>query len=80
MRKRSVTLQGHTTSVSLEDEFWSELKRMAAEAGTSLGRLIEKIDAERGVENLSAALRLAVLAELKAKLERPADPRSSGHS
>ena len=68
MRKRSVTLQGHTTSVSLEDEFWTELKRMAAEAALALGKLIERIDADRQDLNLSAALRLAVLADLKAKL------------
>ena len=68
MRKRSVTLKGHTTSVSLEDEFWSELKRMAVEIGTPLAQLIERIDAERSGANLSAALRLAVLADLKSKL------------
>ena len=71
MRKRSVTLQGHTTSVSVEDEFWVELKRMAAERGMALGRLVEEVDGERRAANLSAALRLAVLADLKAKLGSP---------
>ena len=66
MRKRSVILQGHPTSVSLEDEFWAELKRMAQEAGISLGTLIERVDAERTGANLSSALRLAILADLKA--------------
>ncbi len=67
IRKRSVTLQTHPTSVSLEDEFWSELKRMAAELGVSLNTLIERVDEARGSHNLSSALRLAVLAELKAR-------------
>jgi len=66
IRKRSVTLKGHATSVSLEDEYWAELKRIADERGLSLSALIERIDAERPGENLSSALRLAVLADLKA--------------
>jgi predicted DNA-binding ribbon-helix-helix protein len=65
--KRSVLLQGHATSVSVEDAFWAELKRMAAEAGLSTAAMIERIDGERQAPNLSSALRLAVLADLKAK-------------
>jgi predicted DNA-binding ribbon-helix-helix protein len=68
MRKRSVTLGGHATSVSLEDEFWAELKRMAAEAGVPVAAIVARIDATRGTANLSSALRKAVLADLKAKL------------
>jgi predicted DNA-binding ribbon-helix-helix protein len=67
MRKRSLTLQGHPTSVSLEDEFWAEVKRMAAEAGLPVGTLVQRIDAERRAPNLSSALRLAVLEDLKGK-------------
>ena len=66
IRKRSVKLQRHATSVSLEDEYWGELKRMADAADLSLAALIERIDAERTTDNLSSALRLAVLADLKA--------------
>jgi predicted DNA-binding ribbon-helix-helix protein len=65
MRKRSVNLKGHATSVSLEDEYWTELKRMAAAAGVSMNALIEAIDAQRQGANLSSALRLAVLQDLK---------------
>jgi predicted DNA-binding ribbon-helix-helix protein len=72
MRKRSVTLQGHPTSVSLEDQYWAELKRMAAEAGVSIGALVERIDRDRHGKNLSSALRLAVLADFK---RRPAERR-----
>jgi predicted DNA-binding ribbon-helix-helix protein len=67
MKKRSVTLAGHPTSVSLEDEFWVELKRIAAEAGLPLAGLVARIDSRRGSANLSSALRLAVIADLKAK-------------
>ena len=67
MKKRSVTLAGHPTSVSLEDEFWVELKRIAAEAGLPLAVLVARIDSSRGSANLSSALRLAVLADLRAK-------------
>jgi predicted DNA-binding ribbon-helix-helix protein len=65
IRKRSVTLQGHATSVSLEDEYWAELKRMADQSRIPLGQMIERIDGMRGASNLSSALRLAVLSDLK---------------
>jgi predicted DNA-binding ribbon-helix-helix protein len=65
IRKRSVKLKRHATSVSLEDEYWSELKRMAGAAGQSLSELIAEIDAARRSDNLSSALRLAVLKDLK---------------
>jgi predicted DNA-binding ribbon-helix-helix protein len=77
MRKRSVTLGGHATSVSLEDAFWAELKRMSVESGAPVGRMIARIDAARGATNLSSALRLAVLDDLKAKL-RTSGGRVSG--
>ena len=65
IRKRSVMLRRHATSVSLEDEYWDELRRMAKLAKISLGQLIARIDAARSTDNLSSALRLAVLADLK---------------
>ena len=74
MRKRSVNLQGHATSVSLEDEYWAELKRMAAESGIPVAALIERIDGARQIANLSSALRLAVLADLKAKAASVSPP------
>lgn len=68
VRKRSVKLQGHATSVSVEDAYWAELRRMASELDITIGTLVERIDAARDGANLSSALRLAVLADLKAKL------------
>jgi predicted DNA-binding ribbon-helix-helix protein len=67
MTKRSVTINGHATSISLEDPFWQELKRMAGEAGLSVAALIASIDAGPKAGNLSSALRLAVLDDLKAR-------------
>jgi predicted DNA-binding ribbon-helix-helix protein len=67
IRKRSVVLKGHATSVSLEDEYWAELRRMANDEGVALAQLIERIDSVRRSDNLSSALRLAVLSDLKAR-------------
>ena len=67
MTKRSVTINGHATSISLEAAFWQELKRMAEEAGLSVAGLIARIDAGPKSGNLSSALRLAVLNDLKAR-------------
>ena len=61
--KRSVTIAGHRTSVSLEDAFWVQLQRIAASDGLSLNALISRIDSGRdgGEGNLSARLRVYVL-------------------
>ena len=61
--KRSVVINGHKTSISLEDAFWSEVKAIAAERKLSLSELVSRVDHERGeVGNLSSAIRLFVLA------------------
>jgi predicted DNA-binding ribbon-helix-helix protein len=60
LRKRSVTIAGHRTSVSLEDAFWDKLHEMAREQQTTLIALITAVDAGR-TGNLSGALRVAVL-------------------
>ena len=57
-RKRSLSIAGHRTSVSLEDPFWEGLKRIAARDGKTLATLIAEIDSRRGDNNLSSALRL----------------------
>lgn len=62
--KRSVLLAGHRTSVSLEGPFWEELCRLADARGLSLNQLVTEIDASRA-GNLSSALRLFVLEEVK---------------
>jgi predicted DNA-binding ribbon-helix-helix protein len=62
--KRSIRIANHNTSISLEDEFWDELKRFAARDKISLNELVARIDAGRS-GNLSSALRLYVLRQLK---------------
>ena len=64
IRKRSVRIAGHPTSVSLEPEFWDALKALAAARGRSVERLIGEVDAARDGRNLSSALRVAVLESL----------------
>src|SRR6185295_8125946 len=59
--KRSIVIDGHKTSVSLEDAFWSTLKEIANERNETLPQLIAKIDKERQQGNLSSAIRLFVL-------------------
>ncbi|HEY4136735.1 MAG TPA: ribbon-helix-helix domain-containing protein [Alphaproteobacteria bacterium] len=68
LRKRSVLIAGHKTSVSLEGAFWDELRDAAAERDMPLSRLIEEIDTARG-GNLSSAIRLFVLDRLRRKAE-----------
>jgi predicted DNA-binding ribbon-helix-helix protein len=60
-RKRSLTIAGHRTSVSLEGPFWDALKQIAATEGRAVTALIAEIDSRRGETNLSSALRLHVL-------------------
>ena|SRR5215475_9522486 len=73
IRKRSVVVAGHRTSVSLEAEFWSELKAIAAERKQSINELVETVDRGRA-GNLSSALRLFVLAELRRRTETTTQP------
>ncbi|MGR9205243.1 ribbon-helix-helix domain-containing protein [Rhizobium leguminosarum] len=71
IRKHSATLHGHRTSFSLEDEFWAELKMIAAGRSIPLAVLISEIDDHRPPDsNLSSALRLHVLSWLKAGGDR----------
>ena len=63
MNKRSITIDGHRTSVSLEEPFWSALSEIADARGISLAGLIREIDRDRdSALNLSAALRVHALA------------------
>jgi predicted DNA-binding ribbon-helix-helix protein len=64
VRKRSVVVAGHKTSVSLEQPFWDELARIARARGQSLNALIGAIDKGRD-GNLSSALRVFVLEAVK---------------
>jgi len=68
--KRSLTLKGHRTSVSLEPEFWEAFRQCARARGIALNALASEIDAARldTDDNLSAAIRLYVLADLQSRV------------
>ena len=59
--KRSYTIAGHRTSISLESAFWDALKTGAAAEQMPVARLIARIDASRGASGLSSAVRVWVL-------------------
>ncbi|MBI4030250.1 MAG: ribbon-helix-helix domain-containing protein [Proteobacteria bacterium] len=61
MKKRSVKIAGHATSITMEDEFWDTLKSIAQKQSRPLAALITEIDAARGERNLSSAARIYVL-------------------
>ncbi len=66
--KRSLTLRGHRTSVSLEDAFWRAFREIAAERGQSVNGLAAEIDAARGLETgLASAIRVFVLEHYRAE-------------
>ena len=65
--KRSLTLKGHRTSVSLEDAFWAEFRRIAEARGETINGLAARIDAERGDVGLASAIRVFVLREVTAR-------------
>ena len=71
VRKRSISIRGHRTSFSVEQEFFNELEAIAARRRISLAALVAEIDAGRAADaNLSSAIRVFVL--------RQARRRSSG--
>jgi predicted DNA-binding ribbon-helix-helix protein len=59
--KRSITMAGHKTSISLEDDFWNAVREIAAKREVTLSGLLMKIENERQHRNLSSAIRLFVL-------------------
>ena len=68
--KRSLSIAGHRTSVSLEEPFWAELRVLAAARGLSLAGLVGEIDSSRGEANLSSAIRVHVLQALRGEAGR----------
>jgi len=70
--KHSVVVSGHTTSISLEDEFWSGLKEIARARGASVSQTVTEIDATHRQSNLSSAIRLFVLGHIRDEKMRAA--------
>ncbi len=73
--KRSLTLHGHRTSVSLEDEFWQAFRDLAARRGLALNALAAQIDDARDPgTGLASAIRVAILQDL----QRTSDTTDAG--
>jgi predicted DNA-binding ribbon-helix-helix protein len=66
--KRSLTIAGHRTSLSLEPEFWEALRKAATARGVSVSALVNEIDQGRGQRNLSGAVRVWLLKDLESLL------------
>lgn len=64
-RKRSLSIAGHRTSISLEAPFWEALKEIAASEDRPIAALVAEVDSSRGALNLSSALRLHALAHYR---------------
>ena len=69
--KRSFTIAGHRTSISLEAPFWDALKEAAAEERLPVSQLIARIDTGRDASGLSSAVRVWILARCKARALHP---------
>jgi predicted DNA-binding ribbon-helix-helix protein len=65
--KRSIEIAGHRTSITLENEFWAALREIAEEKQMTLRALVAEIDAGRGENNLSSAIRLHVLTHYRTR-------------
>lgn len=76
--KRSIELNGHKTSISLEDEFWTSLHAIVRATGTPLAELLQTIDHGRAQANLSSAIRVYVLEYYRSRVEAAAKPESAG--
>ena len=61
IKKYSVTIAGHSTSVTLEPEFWAVLQTIADAEKKPIAQIVAEVDKTRGRDNLSSALRLRVL-------------------
>ena len=61
LRKRSLSIAGHRTSIALEPDFWTALEEIAAQQGVPLSQLVAKADATRQTASLSSHLRLMAL-------------------
>ncbi len=66
-KKRSLTLNGHRTSISLEDAFWEALRDIAVDETKSVSELVEFIDTARGEAGLSSAIRIYILDYFRAR-------------
>ena len=76
MQKRSMTIHGHRTSISLEEPFWIALNDIAIARQQSVASLVQMIDKER-VGGLSSAIRMFILAEIRHQLAASTTTKTS---
>ncbi len=69
-KKRSLTLKGHRTSISLEDAFWIALNDVAEKEDKSTSELVEMIDENRGEAGLSSTIRIYILKYYQSRNQR----------
>ena len=75
MKKRSVSIHGHATSVALEPEFWAEVDRVAEARGLSVSALLRELDdarlASKPEQGLASFVRVFVLGEVRTANSSP---------
>ncbi|MBO9396995.1 ribbon-helix-helix domain-containing protein [Shimia sp. R9_2] len=72
-QKRSLTLRGHRTSVSLEEDFWRAFREISEEKSIPINELAAQIDADRDLEaGLATAIRLYILNHYRSKAQSAA--------
>lgn len=72
VRKRSVIVSGHRTSVSLEETFWEALAELAGERGISINHLVTEIDRDNP-NNLSSAIRVYTMRTFRERAKHPVE-------
>jgi predicted DNA-binding ribbon-helix-helix protein len=77
IQRRYIVIDGHKTCVSLEDAFWSDLKEIAHSRGATVSKLVAQIDDTRRQGNLSSAIRLYVLEQIRTHGKD--DPKERGN-
>jgi predicted DNA-binding ribbon-helix-helix protein len=78
--KRSVIIDGHKTSMSLEDDFWQGVKKIAAGRRVTIAGLVHEIDRQRQQGNLSSAVRLFVLEYYRSRVHAQRETSEPGLS
>ena len=77
--KRSIVIEGHKTSISIEDIFWNSLKEIARDRAMTLSKLVASIDANRvSGSNLSSAIRVYVLDRFRSQVHTLLGRREDG--
>jgi predicted DNA-binding ribbon-helix-helix protein len=77
VKKRSIVIGSHKTSISLEDIFWTSLKQIARERATTVSEIIGALDASHGRGNLSSTIRVFVFEHY---LNGAANPQRDGQA